>query len=319
MMTMMLALQLSAMSGQRIAVAPAETLQVEVTGPATGPPVVLVPGFAGSAYAYRHVVRELAVAGRRVVVVEPLAIGTSSRPAKADYSLTGQATRIAVVLDSLQVRGAVVVGQGTNATTVLRMSLARPDLVRQLVLIEGGGAERAAGPGMRRGMELLVGCRLIGCEGLVTRALRKGMISASGDPSWVTPEVVDAYLAGFRADVNGSIDAFRTAANSKEPDRIGDRLAEVRVPSALLLGAAEHKSGPSEKEVALLRERIARLEVVTVPGAGHHLAEEAPAAVIATVLGASLPTAPRGAVAVEPGGASSLAGMPGSRSGDGSP
>jgi pimeloyl-ACP methyl ester carboxylesterase len=303
MLTMMLVLQVSAMSVQRIAVAPAETLHVEVAGEVTGPPVVLVPGFAGSAYAFRHVAPQLAAAGRYVVVVEPLAIGTSSRPAKADYSLTRQAARIAAVLDSLQVRGAVVVGQGTNATTVLRMSLARPDLVLQLVLIEGGGAERAAGPGMRRGMELLVGCRLIGCEGLVTRALRKGMINASGDPSWVTPEVMGAYLAGFHADVNGSIDAFRTAANSKESDRIGDRLAEVRVPSVLLLGGAEHKSGPSEKEVDLMRTRIAGLEIVTVLRAGHHLAEEAPAAVVAAVLGAAMPSVARGPAAVRTGGA----------------
>lgn len=71
--------------------------------------MVLVPGLFGSAYAFRRIVPQLVAAGYLAIVVEPLGIGGSERPARADYSLTAQADRIAAVLDSLRVRGAIVV------------------------------------------------------------------------------------------------------------------------------------------------------------------------------------------------------------------
>lgn len=289
MLAIMLALQLGAVGSHQIPVAVSETLHVEVSGVPGGAPVVLVPGFAGSAYAFRHVARILADDGARIIVVEPLAIGTSSRPRKSDYSITAQAARLAAVMDSLRVSGAVVVGQGINATTAVRLALARPELVQRLVLIEGGGADRAAGPGLRRAADLLAaGGKVFLSYGRMRDALRDGMVDASGDPSWVTDNVVDAYLIGVRTDKNGSIDALVRTARSREPDRIAERLHELAVPVVLLLGGATHKSGPSAREVQLLQRGIAGIEVRTVPGAGHHLAEEAPAEVVAAV-GATRP------------------------------
>jgi pimeloyl-ACP methyl ester carboxylesterase len=245
---------------------------------------VLVPGFAGAIYAFRHVTSELAVRGALVIVIEPLGIGSSSRPSRADYSLTAQARRIAAVLDSLAVDSAVVVGQGVNATTVARLAAARPDLVRRLVLLEGGAAERAAGNGFRRAMQMSAGIKVFGGYGLVRKQLRSGMIAASGDPSWVTDEVLDAYLGGLERNFDAGIDAFHAVARSREPDRIADRLSQVAAPVVLLLGGAPHRSGPPDREITVLRERLPCLVIDTVPGAGHHLAEERPDAVILAVV-----------------------------------
>src|SRR5690606_17565191 len=76
-----------------VVVAPAETLAVAVDG-GDGRAVVMVPGLLGAAYTFRHVRHALAEAGLRVVVVEPLGTGASSRPKHADYSLTAQSRRI---------------------------------------------------------------------------------------------------------------------------------------------------------------------------------------------------------------------------------
>ena len=268
---------------RQVILAPAETLTVQVSGTADGAPVVLVPGFAGAIYAFRHVTSELVARGALIIVIEPLGIGSSSRPPRADYSLTAQARRIAAVLDTLGVDGAVVVGQGVNATTVARLAATRPDLVSRLVLLEGGAAERAAGNGFRRAMQMSSGIKVFGGYGLVRKQLRSGMIAASGDPSWVTNEVLDEYLGGLERDFDAGIDAFHAVARSKEPDRIADRLAQVSVPVVLLLGGAPHKSGPPEREVALMGALIPRLEIDTIVGAGHHLAEERPDAVVRAV------------------------------------
>ena len=207
---------------QRVVVAPAETLTVESWGqPVTGT-VVLIADFLGSAYTFRHVAPLVAERGYRVVVVEPLAIGTSSRPKRADYSLSAQALpgccRARFVWCPTGHRG----GQGTNAAVAVRLAAARPDQVARLVLLEGGGSERAAGPGFRRAMQNSAGLQFF--PGLIRAAIRKGLISASGDASWVTNEVVHEYTRGAASDLSATLDAFRAVAKAKEPSAIADQV-----------------------------------------------------------------------------------------------
>lgn len=268
---------------RRIAVAPAETLTVQVWGAPSAPVVVLIANFLGSVYTFRHVAAALAEAGYQVVVVEPLAIGTSSRPKKADYSLSAQARRVAAVIDSCGITSAIVGAQGTNGAVAVRLAAARPDLVTRLVLLEGGGADRAAGPGFRRAMNNSAGLQLFG-NGLIRGLIRKGMISASGDPAWVTDEVVDEYTRGGATDLDATLSAYRAIARAKEPDDIADRVAEVRAPVLLLLGGAKHSAGPPKDEVRMLSSGLAALTIDTVPGAGHHLAEERPDRVITALM-----------------------------------
>src|SRR2546426_11774772 len=66
-----------------VSVAPAESLSVTVAG--QGTPVVLIPGLFGSAFAYRTLVPQLTAAGYQAIVIEPLGIGGSARPARARH------------------------------------------------------------------------------------------------------------------------------------------------------------------------------------------------------------------------------------------
>ncbi len=111
------------------------------------------------------------------------------------------------------------------------------------------------------------------------------MISASGDPSWVTDDVVNEYTRGAANDLSATIDAYRAIARAKEPDDIADRVAEVKVPVLLLLGGAKHSAGPPKDEVRMLSAGLAALTIDTVPGAGHHLAEERPDRVVEALMG----------------------------------
>src|SRR5213596_1962772 len=83
-----------------------ESLAVATAG--AGEPVVLIPGLFGSEFGFRKLVPLLNAAGYRTIVIEPLGIGSSARPPRADYSLTAQADRIAGVLDSLGERQALI-------------------------------------------------------------------------------------------------------------------------------------------------------------------------------------------------------------------
>jgi len=261
---------------RRVVVSPAETLHVEVAG--EGDPVVLIPGLFGSAYGFRHVIPLLLEAGYRTIVIEPLAIGQSSRPEGADYSSGAQAIRLAAALDSLGVHQAFIIAHSAAASSAFRLAYRRPDLVAALLSIDSGPAETVATPGFRRAMRLAPLLKLFGV-GLLRRKIRGQLVDASGDPHWVTDEVVRAYTEPATRDLSGTLKAFRAMAHAREPEALAPHLGEIHAPVALLVGGAPHEAGVVPGEIDAMRQVIPSLGVEMVPGAGHYLQEERPDAV----------------------------------------
>jgi 3-oxoadipate enol-lactonase len=273
-----------------LGVSPAESLEVTVVrGPAVAreAPVVLIPGLFGSAFAYRGVIPKLTAAGYRVIVIEPLGVGSSARPERADYSLTAQADRIATALDQLGVVGAIVVAHAVGASIAYRLAYRRPELVRGIVALEGGPAEAAATPGFRRAMRLAPWVKLFGGARLIRNKIRAYLIAASGDTTWVSEAVMDGYTAGAARDLDGTLKAYIRMARSRERERLRSHLGEIRCPVRLIIGGAPHDGAPPPEEVALLAAALPAFAVDTVTGAGHFLYEERPQAVVAAVLEAA--------------------------------
>ena len=259
----------------------AESLQVTMAG--EGEPVVLIPGLFGSAYAFRHLLEQLPAAGYRAIVIEPLGIGTSARPEKGDYSLTRQADRIAAVLRELNTGPATVVAHSTGASMALRLAYRQPALVSAIVSLDGGPAERATSRGFRRAMQYVPWIKWMGGVKRVRAKIREGMIETSGDTTWVTEEVVDGYTAGARQDLDGTLKAYLRMAESKEPERIVPHLGAVRCPVRLVVGTAPHQGGIPERQLEVLRSGLTSFAVDSVPGAGLHVYEERPQAIVEAV------------------------------------
>jgi pimeloyl-ACP methyl ester carboxylesterase len=258
-----------------------EYLSVSMTG--TGVPVVLVPGLFGSRYTFRRLTPLLADAGFRPVVIEPLGIGASARPARADYSLTAQADRMAAALDSLGVRHAIVAAHAVSVSIALRLALRRPDLVAGVVALDGGPAEAAATPGFRRAMRLAPLLRLFGGTGTIRKRVHKYMLTASRDTSWVTPETVDGYTADAARDLGATLDAFTGMARAREPQLLIPALDSIRAPVRLVAGAWPHEGAVPPAEITLMAERLRSFAVDSLPDVGHFAFEENPAAVVASV------------------------------------
>src|SRR5437867_189610 len=200
-----------------IALAPAESVRVTVGG--AGDPVVLIPGLFGSAFGYRSVLPRLVDAGYRTIVIEPLGIGASARPEHADYSLTAQADRVAAALDLLGVSDAIVIAHSVGAAIAYRLAYRRPNLVRGIVSLDGGPAEAATTRGFRRAIQLAPWIKLFGGERLVRARVRRGLIAASGDTTWVTDQVVEGYTAGAARDLAGTLKAYLAMARAHESGR----------------------------------------------------------------------------------------------------
>ena len=264
-----------------IQVATGEVLRTTSVG--NGPAVVLVPGMVGSAFAFRKLTPALEANGLRVVVIEPLGVGWSSRPGQADYSLTAQAGRVAAVMDSLGLQGATVMGHSLGVSIVLRLALLRPDLVRGIVANNGGPEERAATSGVRKAAKYAFLIKLFGGTGRLRKELEKGLRNTAGDSTWITREVLEAYSAPAARDLGATLDVLKGMTRAKD-DSLAPRLGSIAVPVHLLIGGAPRGSGINATHSAALRARLPHLVVDTIPGAGLHIHEEQPGVVAGAVL-----------------------------------
>jgi len=99
-----------------------------------GPLVLLVHGFPGSAYAWRHQLPVLADAGFRAVAVDCLGYGRSDRPVdEAFYTSEAARAQLIGVIDHFGAADAIVIGQDFGAQHAWNLAVRSPERVRKLI------------------------------------------------------------------------------------------------------------------------------------------------------------------------------------------
>ncbi len=257
----------------------------------TGPLVLLVHGQPGNGRIWWSVAEELQP-DFRVVAPDRPGWGAHPRPAT---DLRGNALALARVVEDRELlqegEKAVVVGHSLGGGVALELALRRPDLVGALVLVGsvgvaaalngldrllavplvGDGLLRASGALMRRGV---LAARRLSRAGAVETALER----ASRLPS------VRAVLAegDHPMDARGRR-AFLVEQRAliQETPSLEERLPTLRLPAAILHGAADHIVSPAAARD--LAEAIPGAELHLEAGSGHRLAFERPELVAETV------------------------------------
>jgi pimeloyl-ACP methyl ester carboxylesterase len=284
---LLLALLLAATPVDSVVVRDIEVARGEIlrtTSVGAGQPLILIPGIFGGAFGYRKITGPLVARGYRTIVIEPLGYGSSSHPRNADYSFTAQTQRVGRTLDRLGVKRALFVAQSTGAAIAFRLAIQRPDLVRGLLSIDGGPAESAATPGMKKAFKFGGGLVKFALDQSKLRHdVRREIVRNSGDTTWVTDAVIRAYTAGQTADMNGSIDAFQRMSKAKEGDSLASRLHQCAVPVRLLVGTVPHPAEVGREQRELLSQKLPNFRADSVRGSGQYIPEEQPAAVLAAV------------------------------------
>jgi pimeloyl-ACP methyl ester carboxylesterase len=260
---------------------PTESLAVETSG--SGQPVVLIPGLFGSAFGFRTLVPLLNAAGYRTIVIEPLGIGASARPEKANYSLSAQVDRIAAVLDTLHVRGALVIGHSLGGAEALRLAYRRPNLVKGVLSIESGPTEVTITPALKRNLRFAPWIKFFGGVKLVRRKIRNLLLASSGDSTWVTDDVVRGYTADAARNLDATLKGYLAMAKAREPEKLAPHLAEILCPVRLLVGTARHDSGVQDAEVRVFERSLRSFALDSAVGAGHFVQEEQPETVVTAV------------------------------------
>jgi pimeloyl-ACP methyl ester carboxylesterase len=257
---------------------------LRTTAMGNGRPVVLIPGIFGGAFSYRKITGPLVAQGYRTIVVEPLGYGWSSHPKKADYSYQAQSRRVAHTLEQMKVSGALLVTLASAAGIGFRLATDRPDLIRGFLSIDGGPQETPGNPEMKRLFRFGIWPIKLMMDPVRARHdLKDELTTNSGDPSWVTDDVVRQYAEGHIADLDGSLDALHQMSKVNEPDSLAERLNRCPVPVTLMVGQAPHRLPVQPEEVDLLRRQVRRFSLEQVPGAGQYIQEEKPEAVLSAI------------------------------------
>ncbi len=269
--------------GRFVVVGGTRTFLVEA-GPKSAPAVLLVHGFGGSTFSFRKNVAPLSEAGFHVVAFDLPGSGLSDKRWGTDYSHPAQADFVVEMMRVLGIREGTLVAHSLGANIAAHVALRHPEVVRKLVFIApvffegtapGRGRWLLRFPPVRRWARILVRRKLQPPGS--GRTLR----TAYGDPSLVTPDVIEGYAAP-RWMKDWDL-ALLGMARDTPASALTRPLSEIHVPVLIVWG--EKDRWVPMASGARLRKELPGAEWLVVPGAGHLLLEERPEAVDARIVG----------------------------------
>jgi pimeloyl-ACP methyl ester carboxylesterase len=256
-----------------------------------GPLVLLLHGFPQFWWAWRHQLPALAEAGYRAAAMDLRGFGASDKPPRG-YDPRTLAEDAAGVIRSLGERDAVVVGHGLGGLVAWTLAVVHPRQVRRLVAVSMAHPRR-----LRRAH--LTDVRQVGASRFVLGFQRpvlpeRGLVADDGEQAvalirqWAGPGFPDAEAeTRYRQAVqipgvaHCALESYRWAVRSvPRPDglRYARRMASpVTVPTLQVHGALDRCVLPASAQGSgRYVEGAYRWHLL--PGVGHFVPEEAPAA-----------------------------------------
>jgi pimeloyl-ACP methyl ester carboxylesterase len=113
-----------------------ERLTLAVSTEGSGPPVILIHGFPGLAFSWRHQLPALAAAGYRAIAPDQRGYGRSERPSAPErYDANEVMADMLGLLDALALERAVFVGHDFGAQLVCNLAVRHPERVAALVIM----------------------------------------------------------------------------------------------------------------------------------------------------------------------------------------
>ncbi len=251
---------------------------VQDSGPREAPAILLLHGFGASLQAWDDWAPALEK-NLRVLRIDIPGFGLSGPAVNQDYSDAADVARVIAVMDQLGVQQLIVAGHSMGGRIAWNLAAAHPERVSQLVLISPDGFPD---PNAKSDKTYEVPALL----GLLPYSLPKwalrmgGVAPAFADDSQLTPQMMQRYhdmmlAPGVRTAL---LDRMRQTRNSDPVSR----LQSIKVPTLLIWGEKDAFIPVSNAQDYL--KAMPQATLVTLPGVGHVLHEEAPKASVQAVL-----------------------------------
>ena len=250
-------------------------------------PVLLLHGVPETSSCWRDVAPALAT-GRRVLAPDLPGLGGSSF--SGPYDVPSLVAQLSALVDAEVPDGRIdVVGHDWGGSLALALAGARPDLVRRLVVVN---APFRKVPARAFHIPLLA---LPALPELAFRLAGRRLVNAMLRYGWRSTAPLDAdrcaeYAAAYttRPGVTAMLGYYRGVARPRAAAVLGRRTRagtpRVRAEQALVLWGALDPVLPISTGESVVRDLGADCVMVTVPGAGHFVVEEAPAVVTQVLL-----------------------------------
>jgi pimeloyl-ACP methyl ester carboxylesterase len=256
--------------GGQIVDLPGGDLQVREDGPANGPPIVLIHGWSASIHWFDRITPLLA-RKHRVVRVDLLGHGGSEKPRKG-YSMEEQADRVALALDRLGVRRALVAGHSTGGEVAIALAARHPEAARRLAIIDSEPAEKYVDTDFLADLSVT---RVIGeaLKRLATDGTIRDGLGQAFEKGFYVP---DQFVRDFKKlTYTAYKDTFDESADYVDEEHFARDLRAVKAPRLVIFGKDDRLVKPAAAD-AYRREFGVPVELV--PGAGHSPMVEQPAA-----------------------------------------
>lgn len=241
-----------------------------------GPAIILLHGSNSSLATWEPLVKRLG-STYRIVTLDLPGHGLTGATPDQDYSADGMAAAVDVVAAKLGLDHFVLGGNSMGGWVAWRYALAQPARVDALLLLD------AAGMPLRKGEnapESNVGFRILKYPAgrwLATQITPRTLVEQSlrgsvENQAIVDDAMIDRYWELLRFPGNREATVLRARMN-REPAMAADA-GRIKAPTLILFGAKDRIINPSAAQT--FHDRIARSEVVLLPGIGHLPMEEAP-------------------------------------------
>lgn len=242
-------------------------------GNRSGPPIILIHGYSASAADWEAWSKRLGDT-YRIILPDLPGHGLTRAPKGYISSATAQVKVVDEVASSLGLTGFVIGGNSMGGGVAWRYTLAHPEKVSALVLVDAVGW-----PPEKTGRNDALIFKLLGnplarpiIKNLDNSALAKqGLQAAFLDPSLVTPALVKRYTDLARAP--GHRDILITPPSS-EGLASKDRLSIISAPTLILFGQDDRLIPASDGE--RFKAAIPGSTLIVYPGVGHVPMEQIP-------------------------------------------
>ncbi|MDQ3674615.1 MAG: alpha/beta hydrolase [Gemmatimonadota bacterium] len=251
------------------------------TGDPGGPPVLLVPGWGCSVYAYRYTMPALADAGYRAIAVDLKGHGQSDKPISAsEYTIDSLVDHLRDILDALALERPYLAGHSMGGSLLYHFVARYPERARAVGLLSAVGLRGVRVVRLYRGLTPPFFLPIL--RRFTPRiAVRIGLARVYGKRGTFSEQDVDQYWAPLLLP-NTTV-ALRELLHTY--DWYADRrrqLEAVATPAIAIWGSLDHLM--PDDEVESYQRLFPGIELKEIVGAGHVAPEETPEEVNAALI-----------------------------------
>jgi pimeloyl-ACP methyl ester carboxylesterase len=224
-----------------------------VSGPVSGPPIVLVHGLGGRSEDFVNLAPYLENSGYRIYTPDLLGFGQSEEPLNASYSISDQADLIVGFFDAMGLQRTDLGGWSMGGWIAQKVAVDHPERVSRLILMDSAGLTvpptwdtklfTPTTPAELDQLEAL----LMPHPPAVPRFVQQDMLRISASYSWVVKRALASMLTA--------------------KDVMDEELPSLKMPVLILWGKLDRITPLSEGEA--IHGLIPQSRLVVASGCGH--------------------------------------------------